>query len=234
MLERTEKAGIVAGMEADARLVKNVENTTQARTDLRGQADALRFAAGKRGGGTIQAEIAEADGEQELDALGNFFERTRGDFFLALGEMDEDFGNRGTRATERKRGEISDGPASEFHCEGFGAETFAVADGAQRGGHVLRQPLSVGIGIRLLQISLEEFQDAREAKPFFGFRFLPRRFAPIRSSVRRRIAIQKHVLDMRGKFFKRCFEIEAVRVGAEFEGELENRGAGTGAQSALD
>src|SRR5258708_17225471 len=84
MLERTEKAGIVAGVEADARLVKNVKNATQARTDLRGQADALGFATGKRGGGTIQAKIAKADGEQELDTLGNFFQRTRRDLFLSI------------------------------------------------------------------------------------------------------------------------------------------------------
>src|SRR5260370_10500299 len=99
MLERTEKAGIVAGVEADARLVKNVENTTQARTDLRGQADALGFAAGKRGGGAVQAEIAKADGEQELDTLGNFFQRARRDFFFALAEVRQDFCIRRARAT---------------------------------------------------------------------------------------------------------------------------------------
>src|SRR5258708_1593032 len=39
---------------------------------------------------------------------------------------------------------------------------------------------------------------------------------------------------MRGKFFKRCFEIEAVRVGAEFEGALENRGPGAWAKAAIE
>ncbi len=54
---------------------------------MRGESNTLRFAAGKSGGGAIQAEIAEADGEQELDSFGNFFQRTRGDFFLAFGEL---------------------------------------------------------------------------------------------------------------------------------------------------
>src|SRR5258708_4159968 len=141
MLERTEKAGIVAGVEADARLVKNVENAAKARTNLRGKANALRLAAGKRGGGTIQAEIAEADSEQELDTLGNFFQRTRRDFFLALGEVRQDFCNGRARGTQRERGEIGEGQATELDRERFGAQPLAMADGAERGGHILRQPL---------------------------------------------------------------------------------------------
>src|SRR6266568_1736174 len=67
MLERAKKARVVAGMETDAGFIKNVENAAQARADLRGQTDALRFAAGKRGGGAVQAEVAESHGEKKLD-----------------------------------------------------------------------------------------------------------------------------------------------------------------------
>jgi len=67
---------------------------------LRGEADALSFAAGKRGGGAVQAEIAETDGQQEIDTLGDFLKRTRGDFFLALGELRENFVNRRSRGAE--------------------------------------------------------------------------------------------------------------------------------------
>ena len=77
MLERAEQARIVAGMQTDGWFVENVENAAKARADLRGEADALRFAAGKSGGGAVQAEIAEADGQQKIEALGDFFERAR-------------------------------------------------------------------------------------------------------------------------------------------------------------
>ena len=97
MFERAKEASIVAGVEPDARLVENVENATEARTDLRGQADALRFAAGKRRGRAVEAEIAEANSKKELDAFGDFFKRTRGDFFLALGELRENFVNSRAR-----------------------------------------------------------------------------------------------------------------------------------------
>src|SRR5882762_351937 len=172
LLERAEKAGVVAGVQADAGLVENVENAAKARADLRGEADALGFAAGKRGGGAIQAEIAEADGEQEIDAFGNFFKRARGDFFLALGELRENFVNGGSPGAERERGEVGDGQAAELDRERFGAQALAVANAAERGGHVLRYPLAIRIGVGLFEISFQEFQDARETKTLVGFGFL--------------------------------------------------------------
>jgi hypothetical protein len=49
---------------------------------LGSEADALGFAAGERGGGTAEAQIAEAYGEKKIEALGDFFERAAGDFAL--------------------------------------------------------------------------------------------------------------------------------------------------------
>ena len=97
MFERAEKRVIVTRMEADARLVENVENTAQARADLRGQSNALSFAAGERGGGTIQAEIAETYSKQKIDAFRDLFERARGDFFLSGGKLRKNLVHGGTR-----------------------------------------------------------------------------------------------------------------------------------------
>ena len=120
VFERAEKPCIVSRVKADAGFVENIENATKPRTDLRCEADALGFPAGKRGGGTVQAEIAEADGKKKIDAFGNFFKRARGDFFLALGKLRDHFVNGGTRVSERKRREVSDGTSSEFDGQRFG------------------------------------------------------------------------------------------------------------------
>ena len=61
--ERVEKAAVVARVQADGRLVENVEDAAKARADLGGEADALRFSAGQRGGGTREREVAESHGE---------------------------------------------------------------------------------------------------------------------------------------------------------------------------
>src|SRR5258708_4026162 len=83
----------------------------------------------------------------------------------------------------KRRGKTGGARARDFPGEGRGGETLAGADGEQRGGHVLRHPLGVVIEISPPKFSRENFQDAGEANPFFVFFFLPRRFAPIRSSV---------------------------------------------------
>ncbi len=145
MFERAEEARVVASVKTDARLVKNVENAAKARADLRGEADALGFTAGKSSGRAVETEIAEADGEEELDALGNFFERARGDFLLAIGELRENFSDGRPRGAQRKGGEVSNRPIGELDRERFGAEALTVTDAAERGGHVLRHPLAVGV-----------------------------------------------------------------------------------------
>ena len=88
------KAIVVARVETDGGFVENVEDSAKARADLRGQANALGFAAGERGGGAVEAEIAEADGEEKVEALGDFFERAGGDVALALRELGENFVRR--------------------------------------------------------------------------------------------------------------------------------------------
>ncbi len=138
---------------------------------MRGEADALRFAAGKRGGGAIQAKVAKADREKEIDALRDFFERPRGDFFLALRELRDHLVNGRARAAQRERGEIRDGPARELDGQRFGPQAFAVADAAERRGHILRHPLAVRVGAGFFEIAFEKFQDAGKTKTFFGLRF---------------------------------------------------------------
>ena len=75
-------------MQADGRLVEHVEHAAQLRADLRCQANALAFAAGKRGRRAIERDVAEADGVQKLQALGDLVHDAAGDLLLALGQLD--------------------------------------------------------------------------------------------------------------------------------------------------
>src|ERR1700751_5441104 len=102
-------------MKADGRLVQNVKHAAKARSYLRGETDALGFAAGKRGGGTTEAEVPEAHSEQKIDTFSNFFKGTSGDFLLARRKLQHNFVHRGPRGGKRERGEIGDGPAGKFY-----------------------------------------------------------------------------------------------------------------------
>ena len=59
--ERTEQAAIVTRVQADGWFVKHIKHSAQARADLRGQANALRFSARKSCGRTVQGKVTEAD-----------------------------------------------------------------------------------------------------------------------------------------------------------------------------
>jgi len=82
LFEGAEKAVVVSGVQANGRFVEHVEDAPQAGADLGSETDALGFATGERGAETTEAEIAEADREEEVQALGDFFKRAAGDFAL--------------------------------------------------------------------------------------------------------------------------------------------------------
>ena len=148
-------------MQADGGLVEDVEHAAEARADLRGEPDALAFAAGEGGGVAVEREIAEADGVEELQALDDFFAEAFGDEGFARGEGDGAGAVEG--AVHGERGEVGDGHAVDLDGEGFGAQALAVADGALGGRHVLHHPLAIGVGVGFVERIAEIGEDAVEA-----------------------------------------------------------------------
>ncbi len=78
-LQRGDEAFVVALVQADGRLVEHVQDAHQAGADLRGQADALRLAAGQRGGRARQRQVVEADVDQEAEARADLLDDFAGD-----------------------------------------------------------------------------------------------------------------------------------------------------------
>ncbi len=70
---------VVARVQADRRLVQDVEHAHQSTADLTGQSDPLRLAAGERGCGTVQREVIEADVHQETEPAANLLQDVGGD-----------------------------------------------------------------------------------------------------------------------------------------------------------
>ena len=60
VLKRADKALVVALMQTDGGLIKDIEDAHQTRADLRGQTDTLCFAAGKGCGSTLQGKVIQA------------------------------------------------------------------------------------------------------------------------------------------------------------------------------
>ena len=83
----SSKPGVVARMEADRRLVEDVEDARQAAADLAGQADPLALAAGERRRAAGQAQVIEADVDQELEPVADLADEVAGDVLLVAVEL---------------------------------------------------------------------------------------------------------------------------------------------------
>ena len=78
-LEGDEEPVVVALVEADRRLVEDVEDARQAAADLRREADALALAAAQRPRLAVEVEIVEPDIVEEAEALDDLLHDPLGD-----------------------------------------------------------------------------------------------------------------------------------------------------------
>ena len=217
LFEGLDEALVVALMQADGGLVEDVEHAAEARADLRGETDALAFAAGERGGVAVEREIAEADGAEEFEALDDLAADAFGDEGFARGEVEIDGG--GERAVERQGGEVGDGEAADFDGERFGTQALAAADGAGRGGHEVHHVLAVAVAASLVDGVAQVGENAVKA----GARAL-----------RLWGTVDQDVLLLGRQIFEGLLEVDLVAVGGEVD-ELEQvlRG-GAGAEAAVE
>ena len=106
--EARQQPGVVARVQADARLVENVQHADQAAADLPGQPDALGLAAGERRGGAVERQIMQTDVEQEAEPAADFLEQLAGDRSSAVGVQ------RLARTAVEPRHEVADGHVAEL------------------------------------------------------------------------------------------------------------------------
>ena len=81
-LERADQLVVVALVQADRRLVEDVEDTDELRADLRRQPQALRLAARERRRGAVEVEVADADVVEERQPLADLLDDARPDQLL--------------------------------------------------------------------------------------------------------------------------------------------------------
>ncbi len=66
-LEGADEAGVVALVKADGGFIEHVADADEAAADLRGEADALRLAAGERGCPAIEREVIREPERQNMN-----------------------------------------------------------------------------------------------------------------------------------------------------------------------
>ena len=187
-------------MQADGRLIQHIQHAAQARPDLRGETDALPFAAGERGGIALQREVAEPHRAEKFEALHNLAPDALGDKGFARREAEVD--GRRERPIQRQRGEVGDGKAADFDGEGLGTQALAPANRAGRRGHVAHHVFAIAVAARFLDGVAQVGENPMEAGA--------RRFALGRS-------INQNVLLFGRKIFKGKLEVDLVAVRGQLD-----------------
>ena len=161
-LERPDEARVVALVEADRRLVEDVENADELRADLRGEPEPLCLAARERRRRAIQGQIPDADVVEERQALADLLHDAVADQLLGRRELE--LVDELQRTRNRELRGLVDGQACDSDRKHLGLEARALADGARPEAHVLLDPLALARGVGLLVPPLEVRDDALEAR----------------------------------------------------------------------
>jgi hypothetical protein len=151
----------VARVQADGRLVEHIERAHQPRAERGGQLNALRLAAGERGGQAVEREVFQADRVEKTEPLADLFEDRAGNLLLHGRELERVKELLGLRDGER--GGLADVLAVDAHAAGLGAQALAAAVGALGVAAILAQH-HAHVELVLLALHLrKEAIDADEA-----------------------------------------------------------------------
>ena len=149
---------VVALVQADRRLVEDVEHAHEPGADLGREADALRLTARQRPAGSIEGEVVEADVEQELQTLLDLLEHPLAD--LALADRQVEGAQVVGGLVDRQRADLGDVLAAlvlgaEGHRDRDRLEAGATAGRARHLAHEALEALPAGVGLRLAVAALD-------------------------------------------------------------------------------
>ena len=160
LAEGGEETRVVALVEADRRLVQDVEHADQLRADLGREPDALALATRERRRAAIERQVIEPDVDQEAEARQDLLHDRARD--LALGGRESEAAEEGERIADGKRRHLDDAPPPDAHEARLTAEPRALAGRAPPVAHQAFQLLPEPGGARLLLAAPAEREEARE------------------------------------------------------------------------
>ncbi len=158
-----EQTVVVALVQADRRLIQNVHHTDQARPNLARQADPLCFATGQRVGAAAEAQVVEANIDQEAQSVSNFLEHLLRDGGALTGQLQ--VGEQGVHLGNRKPSDLWKCQVSDVDVPRLDAQAGAVTTwaglGAEVAGQLLAHHLRFGLAVTALHVG----DDALEPVP---------------------------------------------------------------------
>jgi len=143
--QRAQQPFVVAGMQADGRLVEHIGNPHKAGAELRSQADALRLAARESGHGAPERKVFKPHAAHERQAVGQLLHQRFGYDHMPPRKFALAQPLKGT--LHREVAKLRDIQVVHPHGESVGVQPRAVAVGAVHGLAKTRQRLAPGVAI---------------------------------------------------------------------------------------
>src|SRR5262249_23705797 len=123
-----QQPGVVPLVEADRRLVEDVEDADEPRADLGREPDALPLAAGERRRAAIERQVVEPDVEEEAEPRDQLLQDRARDLRLLAQEPEP--AEEGRRLAHREAAHVDDALPRDPDEARLGAEAGPVAGGA--------------------------------------------------------------------------------------------------------
>ena len=189
-LDRRDHLDVVFRMQPDARLVEHVEHAHQARADLRRQPDALRLAARQRARSPVEAEIVQADAEQQIQPAANVIQHLSSGVGAAAGRLHR--GKKALQLVEVQLAQLVEVAAVDPEEQPRRAHARALALRARALDHHLVEPL-LHARVRFAALAVPPVVPLDPARDPVKADLAPVRTAAKHLRIRRR-----HHLDLRG------------------------------------
>src|SRR5439155_12460119 len=148
---------VVARVEADRRLVEDVQRADERRPERRREIDALRLAARERRRQAVEREVVEADVAQERKPPLNLLQYFVRDRLLLVGELQS--AEKRLRLLHRLRRYLIDCAAGHAHVARLAPQTRAAAIGARQ---VAAIPAQEHADVHLVLLPLEPSEEAAD------------------------------------------------------------------------
>ena len=160
VLEGIQQHIIVPLVQADGRLVQDIQHAHEGGADLSCQPDALALAAGEGARLTAQGQVGKAHALQEGQAGANFFQNLLGDLGLRLGQRQ--IIDKGDSIRHGLVAELVDIQPAHGDGQGLLFQPPAPAGGAGALAHAVLQLFPGGFGLGLLEPPLHVVEDTLE------------------------------------------------------------------------
>src|SRR5690606_17560435 len=160
VVERAQEALVVAGVQADGRLVQYVQHACKAAADLGREADALGLAAGERVRAPVEREVVEPDVLEEAQPRGDLAQDGPG--YLVGGALEAQLREERPAVEDREPAQVGDVAIGHGDRQDLGLVAAAATSGAGHERHVLLELLPGEVAVRLLEAALEVGDDTLE------------------------------------------------------------------------